>query len=104
MKLLKNIFTALIFLLAITFSLKNNENVSLYYYFQIGPVDLPLYLLVFISVFFGMLIGGVDSLVQRTKSSLAIRRLRKELESKEGELTSLRNLPITEPDVPGEES
>jgi uncharacterized integral membrane protein len=104
MKLLKNIFTALIFLLAITFSLKNNENVSLYYYFQIGPVDLPLYLLVFISVFFGMLIGGVDSLVQRTKSSLAIRRLRKELESKERELTSLRNLPITEPDVPGEES
>lgn len=104
MKLLKNIFTALIFLLAITFSLKNNENVSLYYYFQIGPVDLPLYLLVFISVFLGMLIGGVDSLVQRTKSSLAIRRLRKELESKERELTSLRNLPITEPDVPGEES
>ena len=104
MKLLKNIFTALIFLLAITFSLKNNENVSLYYYFQIGPVDLPLYLLVFISVFFGMLMGGVDSLVQRTKSSLAIRRLRKELENKEGELTSLRNLPITEPDVPGEES
>jgi uncharacterized integral membrane protein len=104
MKLLKNIFTALIFLLAITFSLKNNENVSLYYYFQIGPVDLPLYLLVFISVFFGMLIGGVDSLVQRTKSSLAIRRLRKELENKEGELTSLRNLPITEPDVTGEES
>ncbi len=104
MKLLKNIFTALIFLLAITFSLKNNENVSLYYYFQIGPVDLPLYLLVFMSVFFGMLIGGVDSLVQRTKSSLAIRRLRKELESKERELTSLRNLPITEPDVPGEES
>jgi uncharacterized integral membrane protein len=104
MKLLKNIFTALIFLLAITFSLKNNENVSLYYYFQIGPVDLPLYLLVFISVFFGMLIGGVDSLVQRTKSSLAIRRLRKELESKERELTSLRNLPITEPDVPSEES
>ena len=104
MRLLKNILTALIFLLAITFSLKNNGNVSLYYYFQMGPLELPLYLLVFMSVFFGMLIGGVDGLVQRTKNSLAIRRLRKELEHKEGELTSLRNLPITEPDVSDEES
>ena len=104
MRLLKNIFTALIFLMAITFSLKNNENVSLYYYFQIGPVDLPLYILVFMSVFFGMFIGGVDGLVQRTKNSLVIRRLRKELESKEAELTSLRNLPITESDVSDEEN
>jgi len=104
MRLLKNIFTALIFLLAITFSLKNNGNVSLYYYFQVGPVEMPLYLLVFLSVFFGMLIGGVEGLVQRTKSNLAIRRLRKELENKERELTSLRNLPITEADVSGEES
>lgn len=104
MRLIKNIFTALLFLLAITFSLKNNENVSLYYYFQIGPVDMPLYLLVFMSVFFGILIGGVDSLVQRTKSNLAIRRMRKELESKERELTSLRNLPITEPDVINEDN
>lgn len=104
MRLLKNIFTALIFLLAITFALKNNGNVSLYYYFQIGPVELPLYLLVFMSAFVGMLIGGVDGLVQRTRSNLAIRRLRKELEHKEDELTSLRNLPITEADVSDEEN
>ena len=90
------LFVALLFLLAITFSLKNNENVLLYYYFEVGPFSIPLYLLVFVSVIFGILIGGVEGLFQKAKSNLTIRRLKKELDSKEKELTSLRNLPITE--------
>ncbi len=63
MKFLKSIGTALLFLLAITFSLKNNEMVALKYYFQLESLDLPLYLLVFFSVIFGIFIGGMEGVI-----------------------------------------
>ncbi len=96
MKFLKSIGTALLFLLAITFSLKNNEMVALKYYFQLESFDLPLYLLVFFSVIFGIFIGGMEGVVERIKSGTVIRKLKKEMKKMEEELTSLRNLPLTE--------
>lgn len=96
MKFLKSIGTALLFLLAITFSLKNNEMVALKYYFQLESLDLPLYLLVFFSVIFGIFIGGMEGVIERIKSGNVIRKLKKEMKKMEKELTSLRNLPLTE--------
>lgn len=104
MKFIKNIFIAIIFLIAITFSLKNNETVSIKYYFQESPLELPLYLLVFVSVIIGILIGGIEGLIEKMKTGGAIRKLKRELAAKEKELTSLRNLPITESQVPPKEA
>lgn len=100
MKFVKNIFIALLFLVAITFSLKNNETVSIKYYFPVEPLELPLYLLVFVSVILGILIGGIEGVIGKIRAGNTIRRLKKELNSKEKELTSLRNLPITESTMP----
>ena len=96
MKFLKSIGTALLFLLAITFSLKNNEMVAIKYYFQLESLDLPLYLLVFFSVILGIFIGGIEGVIERVKSGNTIRKLKKEMKKMEEELTSLRNLPLTE--------
>jgi len=96
MKFLKSIGTALLFLLAITFSLKNNEMVAIKYYFQLESLDLPLYLLVFFSVILGIFIGGMEGVIERVKSGNTIRKLKKEMKKMEEELTSLRNLPLTE--------
>ena len=96
MKFLKSIGTALLFLLAITFSLKNNEMVAIKYYFQLESFDLPLYLLVFFSVILGILIGGIEGVIERIKSGNVIRKLKKEMKKMEEELTSLRNLPLIE--------
>jgi uncharacterized integral membrane protein len=96
MKFLKSIVTALLFLVAITFSLKNNEMVALKYYFGWESLDLPLYLLVFFSVIFGIFIGGMEGVIERIKSGNVIRKLKKEMKKMEKELTSLRNLPLTE--------
>jgi uncharacterized integral membrane protein len=101
MKFIKNIVIALLFLIAITFSLKNNETVAIKYYFQLGPIEIPLFLLVFISLIIGIFIGGMEGLIGKMKMGSTIRKLNKELECKEKELTSLRNLPITDTDVPG---
>ncbi len=100
MKFIKNIGIAILFLVAITFALKNNDTVTIDYYFLSEPLDIPLYLLVFISLIIGIIIGGVEGLLERIKSGSTIRKLKRELECKEKELTSLRNLPITETKVP----
>lgn len=108
MKFIKNIGIALLFLVAITFSLQNNETVLLKYYYLENPIEIPLYLLVFVSVIFGILIGGVEGLFEKIRNGSTIRRLRKDLAAREKELTSLRNLPLTEskvvePELIGEE-
>lgn len=96
MKFIKSIITALLFLIAITFALKNNDPVSIKYYFTENQIDLPLYLLMFFSVIFGILIGGLEGLYERMRSGSVIRKLKKEMAAMDKELTSLRNLPLTE--------
>jgi len=96
MNFLKSIVIALLFLIAITFALKNNESVAIKYYFVEGTLELPLYLLLFFSLIIGIIIGGVEGIVDKIRNANTIRKLKKEMKAKEDELTSLRNLPLTE--------
>ncbi len=96
MNFLKSIVIACLFLLAITFALKNNEMVAIKYYYFEGTLDLPVYLLLFFSVIFGIIIGGVEGIVEKVRNGRTIKKLMKEMKTKEDELTSLRNLPLTE--------
>ncbi|MDH3976623.1 MAG: LapA family protein [Deltaproteobacteria bacterium] len=96
MKFIKSLVTALLFMAAITFALKNNDPVSIKYYLTEKQIELPLYLLMFFSIIFGILIGGLEGLYERVRSGSVIRKLRREMAAKEKELTSLRNLPLTE--------
>lgn len=96
MNFLKSIVIACLFLLAITFALKNNEMVAIKYYFVEGTLELPVYLLLFFSVILGIIIGGVEGIIEKVRSGRTIKKLVKEMKSKEDELTSLRNLPLTE--------
>ena len=104
MKFLRSLLIALLFLLAITFSLQNNELVTIKYYTVTHQRQFPLYLLVFICVMFGIIVGGFEGMIEKVRTGGTIRKLKKELEAKEKELTSLRNLPITESTVPADET
>jgi len=99
LKLLKNVIIAAICLAAIAFGLKNHETVTVKYYLHDESIDIPLYLLLFISVFIGMMIGGIEGFFEKMKGRKTIKKIKKELYQKEKELTSLRNLPITESKV-----
>jgi len=96
MKFLRSLVTALLFLIAITFALKNNENVILKYYLTEKTIEAPLYLLLLLSVMLGILIGGLEGLYERMRTGNVIRKLKKEIAARDKELTSLRNLPLTE--------
>lgn len=96
MKFIKFIIIALLFLIAISFAMKNSGNVVLTYYFTDQQLEIPLFILLFACVIFGILIGGLEGLYERMRSGNVIRKLKKEITAKDKELTSLRNLPLTE--------
>jgi len=96
MKFLKTIFIAILFVIAITFAIKNQDSIELKYYFIDGVWTMPLFLLIFFSVLLGILIAGFAGFFAGFKLKYEIRKYKKTLLELEKELNSLRNLPITE--------
>ena len=95
MKILKIVLFLLFFLVASIFFVENSKTVSIYY-FQEAPLDVPLYFVIICSLVLGALFGVMEGVLDKMRSARTIRLLKRELEAKERELTSLRNLPITE--------
>ncbi len=64
------------------------------YLFQINSGSIPIYLLILFSFLIGLLGAASHSLYRRIKIKGETRRLKKALRAREGELNSLRNLPV----------
>ena len=105
MKFMKTASIVILFILVITFALKNQKTVSLQYYFLDGPLirEMPLYLLIFFSILVGFLIAGAAGVFTGFRLKYEIRAYKKTVHALEEELNSLRNLPITESEKQDEE-
>ncbi len=99
MNLIKSAIITIICLVAIAFGLRNNQSVSVNYYFHGESFDIPLYLILYISLIIGFILGWLWSLCGKMKCRKIIKKFNKELGQKEQELASLRNLPINESKV-----
>ena len=102
MKFFKMVLIVIVFLIAITFATKNQETISLRYYFFDGSLTMPLFLLIFLALLTGILLAGCAGVFAGFKLKYEIRRHKKMIFELEKELSSLRNLPITEPEDPEE--
>lgn len=81
-------------LLAIHFSLQNGQEVTLRYsllnyHWEIPPI--PLFLIVFLSIFAGVLIGGFGDLYRRFQLRRALRQSQKTIGKLEKEVQTLRD-------------
>ena len=92
MKLCTAIFAIIILLLGITFAGLNAEHVHLNYYF--GSRQLPLSLLLALTLLCGAIIGMLGGLVVYVKQKRAVFRLRHRIKTIEKELSNLRTIPI----------
>ncbi|OIP66308.1 MAG: hypothetical protein CO150_04215 [Nitrospirae bacterium CG_4_9_14_3_um_filter_53_35] len=95
MLILKMIVTLIIFLGLLFFANQNSTDVSIYYGMK-GPIQLPLFLAILISFLAGMIIALFISYIEKFKLKGQIRALRREKKAMEGELNSLRRMPILE--------
>jgi uncharacterized integral membrane protein len=77
MKLLYTIILTLIVLFIITFSLANTNPVHLGYY-EFIDINVPTYLLIFISFGVGIIFAGFMGIVERFRLSREVSRLKRE--------------------------
>lgn len=111
MKYIKFIIAILIMLFVLILIVENHTPLStkvtfrfhLFTYQKQSP-EISLYFIVAITFLSGVLITGLYGMFERFRLKRQIRQLRKQLEEKEKELNSLRNLPVTSEEPVGSTS
>lgn len=94
MRIITVFFSIIIVLLGLTFALLNSEPVLLHYY--LGTIKVPLSMLLVSILVVGSLLGLLVGLVNILKLKLLNRKLRKQIELFEKEISKLRLLTIKE--------
>ena len=103
MRQLKIILLILLGVVVIVVIVQNHEAMSTTVKFRLNTMffgekstsDVSIYEVVLLSFLLGVVVTGVYSMVERFHLKRRMRALTKELELKDRELNSLRNLPIT---------
>lgn len=91
-KLFYTVFVLAVILFGVIFAMLNAESVQLNYYF--GAKQLPLSLIIVLSMLVGAILGVLASIRLILKSRREISRLRKASEIAEKEIANLRAIPI----------
>ncbi len=100
---LKLILVILLGVIIVILAIQNNEAMSKTVQFRMNPVffaekrsgDVSLYQVVLVSFLLGVVATGVYGMVERFRMKRQIKTILRELQDKEKELSSLRNLPLT---------
>jgi uncharacterized integral membrane protein len=100
---LKIILGILIGLLVIVLAIQNNDTLNQTVQLRFNPVftqemrsgAVSLYQIVLVSFLAGVLGTGLHGMIERFRLKKRIRSLTRELQEKDQELNSLRNLPLT---------
>jgi uncharacterized integral membrane protein len=88
-RLLKTVAITLLFIVGITFAMENNEPVGLRYFgWESRPI--PIFLIVLVSVLFGVLLAGFGFLFDQWSLKRALREKDGEIEVLESELRASR--------------
>lgn len=95
MIILKMIVALIIFLGLLFFANQNSTDVSIYYGVR-DPLQIPLFLAILVSFLAGMIVALFISYFEKFKFKRQLRVLRREKKEMEGELNSLRKMPILE--------
>ncbi len=98
MKFISIVLIMIIVFFGITFALQNASPVTLKY-FEIFDFQMPAYLLIFISLFIGIVLSGLIGLIERFKLFRNLQRLKKEIKALESEIYDIRKNQFTNQNV-----
>jgi putative membrane protein len=96
-KVIKPIFVTLLFIVGITFSMQNAEPLKLKYYFGLETPEIPLFLLVLVSILVGVLLAGMSFIVDQWSFRKSLREKERRIASLEKELKEYREQARTTP-------
>jgi putative membrane protein len=104
-KWVKTLLLILAFFVAVLFAIQNRSDVTLRFvfpmenfrWFEIPQAPLPLFLVIFCSIFLGVLIGVVGDMVKRFQLKKTLRQNQKTIERLEREIQSIRVPGLDQP-------
>ena len=88
------VFFLVVFLVGVSFALRNPAEVTIQYYFGLEWGPFPLSLVIIVVFLVGVLLGGVVASLAVLARRRETRRVRRRMEEMEQELTRLRKLPL----------
>jgi uncharacterized membrane protein YciS (DUF1049 family) len=92
----KLIILFFVFILAVSFASENTQSVTLRYYFNLETSPFPMYLLMFIPLFIGIVVGSLVGLGSRLRQKTTIKQLTKSNKELENRLKEAQEAPISE--------
>lgn len=104
MKLIYTIIIAFIVLFVVTFSLQNTAEIQLKYSvlnWTVGE-SMPVYLLIFLSFFVGLILAGFFGITERFRLSRQTKKLNKQIKKMEKELATSKGLTVAEENEPSD--
>ena len=79
----------LLFFAGITFAMENTQSLVLHYFgYETPPINL--YLLILISVLFGVIVAGIGFIIDQWSLKKVVRQKKREIESLEKELRAVQ--------------
>jgi uncharacterized integral membrane protein len=97
MKVAKAIVIVLLFFFALTFCIQNADQVTLRYYGLVKDLTSPLFAVVLVAVFLGILIGLIGGGLTSVRLRLQLNRQQKEAKALRTELETLKGEEGEEP-------
>jgi len=91
---LSAILFVVVFVLGVSFALKNPQEVAIQYYFGLEWGPLPVSLIVIVVFLVGILVGGLVACLPILARQRELRRVRRRMAEMEEELSRLRRLPL----------
>ena len=74
----KAILLLIVLVVLVTFGIKNNETMTLHYYFQLSSMPVPVYAVVYGSLLVGVFIGMIVGISARFTQRKKLKQLQKE--------------------------
>ena len=107
MKHVKLILVVLIAMGVVVAAVQNSATLSGRVQFRLNPVVSPemispevtLYQVIIITFLLGVILSGIYGMIERFRLRKQIKTMKRQLQDKDEELNSLRNLPITQNNV-----
>jgi uncharacterized integral membrane protein len=92
----KLIILFFVFILAVSFASENTQSVTLRYYFNLETSPFPMYLLMFIPLFIGIVVGSLVGLGSRLRLKNNVKKLKKSNRELENRLKEAQEASIPE--------
>jgi uncharacterized integral membrane protein len=100
MRLINTILIIFLFLLAVTFSLQNADEVTIHYYGLMPPLTAPLFIAVLAAVSLGIIIGAAGALLNNVQLRMKLRRQKKKIHDMKTEQQLLKGEVTRKPELP----